>query len=840
MISPRAGFLTSGVVCTAVLLLLACGGDSGTGPDEPDDPGGSSDTVAVARIAIGDTVDVSLTTNDSLRRFSFVGSGAELVIYSQVDAGAIDFRVTDSVSDAVLAYGSASAGDEAGHSFAAHTSPFVAPASRTVLVRVRSYQRVPTRFRLLVLPLQRTPEHTEAQLTIGDTIRTEMFDAGADVDEFHFDATAGDELIGYVQNLSDSLTDIVYMTITRVGDTTQIGRALGHAEDTELESIAPTGPMVMPATGSYLVRLTQSGTAPAGAPPPGVGRYAFQIRRIVRPPEVVSAVLQPGDTLSGESLDYRGDIDEFQVPVVSGRYYAVFAQSGPGMSGSFLSIQVTGQGITEHGVASDPQDSLLSAQTTGPFLVAKTGSLLVRVESGDNGSPLERFAYRLFVYPIDTLPEHAPAELMPGQSADEVLDFPGDMDLFTADAPSTGMLHFQLTNLVSDVVFSQLALADTAEEQCFGAAGGTGTCGFTDRKATAPLHIRIGTFPDETGGFPRPYRFTSTAIDTMPEGAPSTFAIGDTVHSALDPVGDMDTYSFSYPVGEWIRLVTDADGTWTSNSPVYVIRNGSALLKPIDPVTGPFRLPAGGNYTLTVAGASAGTRLAEVGPYWFTLVPASTGTESVSGSLTDGVPVAGERFDFAGDIDEFLFHGTPGVEAEVVLTSQVLLQIEAVSATSDVVLAHGGWGASGRVVIPADGMLRFRVYPYSSILGSYTIVAHQINRAPEVASSALVLGDTVTTEAIDPVGDVDEFSFAGVGGQSVTLTISFPAAFDLVRGVAELVDPSTQQVLGAVTGHDGMPDHSAPITLPATKTYTVRVRGEHDTEGYGAYRLVVE
>jgi hypothetical protein len=74
----------------------------------------------------------------------------------------------------------------------------------------------------------------------------------------------------------------------------------------------------------------------------------------------------------------------------------------------------------------------------------------------------------------------------------------------------------------------------------------------------------------------------------------------------------------------------------------------------------------------------------------------------------------------------------------------------------------------------------------------------------------------------------------------VTLTISFPAAFDLVRGVAELVDPSTQQVLGAVTGHDGMPDHSAPITLPATKTYTVRVRGEHDTEGYGAYRLVVE
>lgn len=833
MISSRAGVLTAGVICTAVLLLLACGGDSGTGPD---DPGGSSDTVAVERIAIGDTVDVSLATNDSLRRFSFVGSGAELVIYSQVDAGAIDFRVTDSVSDAVLAYG-ASAGDEAGHSFVAHTSPFLAPASRTVLVRVRSYQRVPTRFRLLVLPLQRAPEHTEAQLTIGDTIRTEIFDAGADVDEFHFDATAGDELIGYVQNLSDSLTAIVYMTITRVGDTTQIGRALGHAEDTELESIAPTGRMVMPATGSYLVRLSQSGTAPAGAPPPGVGRYAFQIRRIVRPPEKVSAVLQPGDTLSGESLDYRGDIDEFQVPVVSGRYYAVFAQSGPGMSGSFLSVRVTGQGINEHGVASDPQDSLLSAQTTGPFLVAKPGSLLVRVESGDNASPLERFAYRLFVYPIDTLPEHVPAELMPGQSADEVLDFPGDMDFFTADAPSTGMLHFQLTNLVSDVVFSQLALADTAEEQCFGATGG---CGFTDRKATAPLHIRIGTFPDETGGFPRPYRFTSTAIDTMPEGVPSTFAIGDTVHSALDPVGDIDTYSFSYSVGQWIRLATDADATWTSNSPVYVIRNGSGLLTQIDPFTGPFRLPVAGNYSLTVRGSSTGVSLAESRPYWFTVVPAGTATESVSGSLADGVPVIGEQLDFAGDIDEFLFHGTPGAEAEVVLTSQVQLQIEAVSATSDAVLAHGGWVASGRVVIPADGMLRFRVYPYSSILGSYTIVAHQINPAPEVASSALVLGDTVTAEAIDPVGDVDEFSFAGVAGQSVTLTISFPAAFDLASGVAELVDPSTQQVLGSVTGHDGMPDHSAPITLPATKTYTVRVRGELDTEGYGGYRLVVE
>lgn len=834
----RAGFLTSGMACMAVLMLLACGGDSGTGPDEPEAPGGTTDTVAVERIAIGDTVEVSLAATDSLRRYGFVAAGAELVIYAQVEVGGLDLVVTDSVSGAALAYVAASAGDQGAHLFAAHTNAFTPAEGTTVLIRLHSYQRVPSRFRLLVLPLQRTPEHAGVEVTLGDTVRTEMFDGGADVDEFSFDATAGDELIGYVQNLSDSLTDIIYMNVTRAGDTTLIARALGHPGDQELESpFSSTGGMVIPVTGSYQLRFTQSGTAPAGSPPPAVGRYAFQIRRIVRVPEKVPVTLQPGDTLSAESLDYRGDIDEFRVPVVAGRYYAVFAQSGPGVSASYLSVRVSGQGVVEHGVASDPQDSLLSAQTTGPLLAEKPGSLLVRVESGENASPLERFAYRLFVYPIDTLPEHASAELMPGQSADEVLDFPGDMDFFTADAPSTGMLHFQLTNLVSDIVFSQLTLADTAEEQCFGAAGG---CGFTDRTAIAPLHIRIGTFPDETGGFPRPYRFTSTAIDTMPEGVSSTFAIGDTVHSALDPVGDIDTYSFSYPVGQWIRLVTDADATWTSNSPVYVLRNGSGLLTQIDPFTGPFRLPAAGSYSLTVRGSSTGVRLAENGPYWFTVVPAGTATETVSGSLTDGVPITGEQLDFAGDIDEFVFHGTPGAEAEVVLTPQVQLQIEAVSSTSDEVLAHGGWVASGRVMIPADGTLRFRIYPYSSILGSYTIVAHQIDRAPEVASSALVLGDTVTTEAIDPVGDVDEFTVAGAAGQMVTLTISFPAAFDLARGVAELVDPSTQQVLGSVIGHDGMPEQSAPITLPATETYTVRVRGELDTEGHGAYRLVVE
>ncbi len=822
-----------GALAVAILALSACGKDTGTGPGGPDSTG---DTLTVRRIAVGDTVDESMAANDSLRRFSLVATGADLVVFIQADAGGFDLRVSDSASGALATDRSASAAAEEGRLFALHTATFAPPPGTILLIRVYAYQRVASRLRFIVLPIEAAPEHAAADLVIGDTVTTEQFDGGADVDQFRLQAAAGDELIAYVRNLSDSLTETVSLAVTQVGDTTSIGHAISQEGDSDLE-YQSTGRMVMPATGTYQVALSQSGKAPPGPPPPGAGRYEFQVRRINRAPERVPAELQPGDTLSAESLDYAGDIDEFEVPVVQGGRYAVFVQSGPGRSAAYVTVHVTGLGMPEQGVASDPQDTLLSGQTTGPFVAAATGSLLVRVESGENGSPLERFAYRLFVYPVNPAPEHAPAALTAGQSADEVLDFPGDMDVFTVPAPSTGMLHFGLSGLSSDVAFSQLGLADTVLEPCFAAVG---ACGFTDRRATAPLTVAVWTNPDATAGFPRPYRLTATAIDTMPEGTSPVFAVGDTVHGALDVAGDIDTYQFTYTAGQWIRLASEGGGGTTSNSFVYFVRNGSGFLQQADPHGGPFTLPGGGTYSLVVRGAGSGATLTETGPYWFALLPAGTAPESVAGTLTDGVPVTGESVDFQGDIDEFVFHGTPGAEAEVLLTTQLQLQIDAVPATSDVVLAHEAGRASGRVLIPGDGMLRFRIYQGSQALGPYTIVAHQIDRAPEVASPALILGSAVTTEAIDLIGDVDEFTFAGTAGQPVSITLSFPQAFDLSRGVAELVDPSSQVVLGSVTGHDATLDSSGPIVLPATRTYIVRVRGEQDTKGQGGYRLLVQ
>lgn len=828
-----------GVSCVVLLGILACGGDTGIGPDGTNDQDGDSDTLTVQRIAAGDTVVQTLATNDSIRRFSFVAGDGEFVVFIQADAGAFDLRVSDSATGALLVDAGVLASEEEGRPFAVHTPGFSAAPGTVLLIRISAYVRVPSRLRFVIVPVGSTPEHAESEIAIGDTITTELFDGGADLDQFRFQATAGDELIGYVRNLSDSLTETVSLAITQVGDTARLGYAISHAGDPELE-LQNTERLMMPATGSYQVTLTQSSEAPAGPPPSGVGRYAFQIRRIVRSPEHLPVDLQPGDTLSSETLDYVGDIDEFRLPVIAGNRYAVFTQSGPGQSGAYLMVHVSGSGLTELTVASDPQDSLLSAQTTGPFVAAQTGFVQLRVESGDNHSPLERFAYRLFVYPINTAPEHASATLLPGQSVDEVLDFPGDMDVFTALAPSSGVLHFGLSGLVSDVEFSQLGLADTALEPCFGGAGGTGACGFTDRGATAPLNIAIWNYPDATAGFPKPYRLTVTAIDTMPEGTPSAFAIGDTVHSSLDQVGDIDTYQFTYTTGQWIRLASEGGGNSSSNSFTYILRNGSGFRQEIYPFTGPFTLPAAGTYWLSVRGATSGVTLTETGPYWFGIVPAGTAPEGGVSTLQDGVPVTGEALDFQSDIDEFLFHGTPGAEAEVLLTTQLQTRIDVVPATSDVLLAHSERWASGRVVIPTDGALRFRVYPGSSFLGPYAIVAHQIVRLPEVASPTLVPGEAVTTEAIDPIGDVDEFTFAGTAGQSVTLTLSFPQAFDLARGVAELVDPSTQAVLGSVIAHDGMPVSSGAIVLPASRNYLVRVRGETDTEGHGGYWLLMQ
>jgi len=114
-------------------------------------------------------------------------------------------------------------------------------------------------------------------------------------------------------------------------------------------------------------------------------------------------------------------------------------------------------------------------------------------------------------------------------------------------------------------------------------------------------------------------------------------------------------------------------------------------------------------------------------------------------------------------------------------------------------------------------------------------------------NSAIALGETAEGEALDPPGDVDEYTFAGTANQEVAVFLqTFTGSFgpcltlDLLdqagtlnetrlgNRVTSCATPSTLTGDGRSTGR---------VILPRTASYTVRVQGIDSDHAQGAYRL---
>jgi hypothetical protein len=119
------------------------------------------------------------------------------------------------------------------------------------------------------------------------------------------------------------------------------------------------------------------------------------------------------------------------------------------------------------------------------------------------------------------------------------------------------------------------------------------------------------------------------------------------------------------------------------------------------------------------------------------------------------------------------------------------------------------------------------VYQYT---GAYQFNIVSINRAPETRSAVYLTGDTVRGEAIDPSGDIDDFTAHTVAG--LGLTPHFRLTADPVNGTGlmlEVIDPATGSTLSgsntvftrANAGFEALP----PFTVPPGGNYIIRVRG---------------
>ncbi len=128
-------------------------------------------------------------------------------------------------------------------------------------------------------------------------------------------------------------------------------------------------------------------------------------------------------------------------------------------------------------------------------------------------------------------------------------------------------------------------------------------------------------------------------------------------------------------------------------------------------------------------------------------------------------------------------------------------------------------------------------------MGSYFLKVVAINRAPENVPSAVIVGDTVEGEAIDPRGDIDEFTVTGTQGQSLIAYLQTPQGAEYPGLVLQLIDATSGAVLGSVASLNPTPaledQSTGSIVLPYSGAYTIRVEGGSDRNGAGPYRFKV-
>jgi hypothetical protein len=134
----------------------------------------------------------------------------------------------------------------------------------------------------MVHDINPAPEAIAASFAVGDTVSGEKLDGKGDVDEFHFDGTAGQRvtaqfqwLSGYYGGSSEATGLQLQLVDATTGDV--LGTLYDESGAAQLEDIA-LAPIVLPRTGQYLVRV-QAHWSPAWGWL-NVGPYRFRVMTV--------------------------------------------------------------------------------------------------------------------------------------------------------------------------------------------------------------------------------------------------------------------------------------------------------------------------------------------------------------------------------------------------------------------------------------------------------------------------------------------------------------------------------------------------------------------------------
>ncbi len=820
-----------------------------------------------ARFAIGDTVSGETIDPivDGDRFFAYGAAGQEVVLVMETlgppGSGSVSLTVVDTVAPTLLGYVFGDAGKPT-----LTTGRLRLPRSQDYLFSAWSvtsnvYPRYRGPYRFWSYLVNRAPEHRAAAIPLGAEVRGETIDRAGDVDEFTFSAAAGAEYNAFVQAPRAVQLDVVGPSGQVLATTTS------SDADTGLFTHA-TGRFQVPAAGTYIVRV--AGTAPSQIA--DTGAYRLFLYPIDRRPEHVTPTITAGDTISGESIDVPGDIDEFTFSGVAGDEFNAFLQAQSGSPETQLQLDVVDGGRTVlRSTQSVGTDTSLLRQPTGRFALPSTGTYRLRVSGVTPYYPsdLNYGAYRLFLYRINRRPETRPDTLAFGDSlSGEAIDVPGDVDEFrvTVRDSSGANLALEVESPPDAGLTVQLIDSATGHMVATTSTSQVGTPAATGRMRVAPgkYIVRVGTSGDayDRSTLRGPYRLWFYRFSFGPEVVRDTFAIGDTVSGeAIDPPGDIDEFHFHGFKGQHVNIALQGlaapgggfQAFITGPTGYSIVFSGTSAAALGDHQTLRVDLPATGWYEIDVSGAGWSDALSERGPYRFAVESLGAAPEHVGSALVPGDSVATEAIDSPGDWDEYTVSATPGQDLGVIVHSTrtdflypYLRMFDRMTGDSLVTALYGDHlagpfrvpasGEVGIAVYQPDGFFRFcydatcgGVYRF---VGPYAFRVIPINRAPESVPAAYTVGDTVRGEAIYPAGDIDEFTATAVPGETLTAYIRLTAppvgVVDQFHGLTlEVIDPATGNTLiGSLAQFFGQTFNPVgSFAVPAGGSFLIRVRG---------------
>ncbi len=820
------------VVWTALAAAVSCS-------ESPFEPRGEGERVPIG-LVIEDQV-----SGDTVNWYSFAAAPNQLfAVFLDASQGSVQLAVYDSTHQTLVAtmraYPNGPALDEN------PTNTFGGTATGAVYrLRLNSVPLGSTgRFRFKVYGIDVAPERLPGSFTFGDTVTGETIDPMVDLDRFRAHGDEGQEIVGVLETQGPAGSGSVALDVVDTATNNLLGYVFA---DASTSNPLTTGRMRLSGAHDYLFTL---GSVTSNQYPLYRGPYRFWTYVINRAPEHRAAPIPVDVEIGNERIDRAGDVDEFTFQAAGGDHYNAFVQGG----GRTFQLEVAPQGGTTFAIAtSQASDTALFAHATNRFQIATAGTYVVRVTATNPYQVADTGAYRLYLYAIDRRPEHAPAAITAGDTVSgEDIGLPGDIDEFTFNGAAGEEFNAFLqaqngsteTRLQLDVVDVGGAVLRSAQ------SSGTDTSllrqvtGRFALPSAGTYRLRVTgeqSWNDQDRGA---YRLFLYRVDRKPESVPVVLAVGDSMSGeSIDVPGDVDEYRVVVGETTGVNLVATLDAQPEDGTPVTVqlfdpngVQVTGLFGYTVPTEAGRTRLEPG-VYKLRVDVTHYQDKPTFRGPYRVWLYAFDYTPELVSDTVAIGDTVSGEVIAPWGDVDRFHFYGLRGQHVNVALQGRadtagggfqawisgpggapVWTFASVSSAASDPTLREH---QTRRLDLPVSGWYDVEITGFGPTRGAYRLLVERLGTAPETVGSALVPGDSVTSEALDPPGDWDEYTVTAAPSQELSVLLES----DRWNGpfpYLVVFDRDTGDSLAGAVGQ--LARLAGPFRLPASGEATLAVR----------------